>query len=220
MLRRALLLCGIVSSLLYLVTDLIGGLSYDGYSFTSQGVSELMAVGAPSEHVVDPLFIAYGLLTAAFGTGVVLEGSRLGRRVRIVGGLILAYSILGLTGPTLFEMQRRGANDLTGDLPHVVLTGVLVLLIIGTIAVAASAFGKPFRFYSIATLLTMMVAGAASGPFGVRLAAGDPTPGFGIIERVNIYASLVWVAVLATLLHRGVRGPAGSVPHDETRGGR
>ena len=57
MVQRALLACGILSSLLYAATDLLGGLRYEGYSFTSQAISELMASGAPSESFVDPPFI-------------------------------------------------------------------------------------------------------------------------------------------------------------------
>jgi hypothetical protein len=46
MARQLLLACGILSSLLYVATDILGGLRYEGYSFTSQAVSELMAIGA------------------------------------------------------------------------------------------------------------------------------------------------------------------------------
>ena len=67
--REALLVCGILSSLLYVATDILGGLRYEGYSFTSQAISELMAVRAPSEAFVDPLLIAY---SAAGFTGPTL----------------------------------------------------------------------------------------------------------------------------------------------------
>ena len=67
--QQALLACGILSSLLYVATDILGGLRYEGYSFTSQAISELMAVRAPSEAFVDPLLIAY---SAAGFTGPTL----------------------------------------------------------------------------------------------------------------------------------------------------
>ena len=73
--RRVLLACGILSSLLYVVTDVLGGVRYEGYSFTSQAISELMAIGAPSESLVDPLFITYGVLAIAFGVGVFREAA-------------------------------------------------------------------------------------------------------------------------------------------------
>ena len=211
--RQVLLACGIFSSLLYLATDILGGLRYEGYSFTSQAISELMAVGAQSEDFVDPLFITYGMLALAFGVGVFREAAGRTRALQITGALLIAYSAAGFTGPTLFEMHPRGASPPAGDTPHIVLTGVLVVLTLVAIGVGAFALGKRFRHYSLATLGIMITLGALSGPYGARLAAGQPTPGFGIIERILVYSSLLWMAVLAVaLLRRPSHRPRGSLP--------
>jgi hypothetical membrane protein len=200
--RRALLVCGILSSLLYVATDVLGGMRYEGYSFTSQAISELMARGAPSEPLVDPLFIVYGVLALAFGVGVFREAASRSRALRIAGALLIGYSAIGFAGPTLFEMTQRGASSLASDVPHIVLTGVLVLLLLLAIGFGAFALGKRFRVYSFATLLIVIVFGAVTAPYAALLAIGQPTPGFGILERINIYSSLVWVAVLAIALLR------------------
>lgn len=200
--RQALLVCGILSSLLYFATDMVGGLRYEGYSFTSQAISELMATGAPSEPFVDPLFITYGVLALAFAVGVFREAAGQSRVLRIAGALLIAYALVGFTGPTLFEMHPRGSGMQGDDTPHIILTGVLVLLTLLAIVFAAFALGKRFRVYSFATLAVLIVFGALTAPFGARLSAGQPTPGFGILERVNIYSSLLWMAVLATALLR------------------
>ena len=202
MVRQVLLTAGILSSLLYVITDVLGGMRYPGYSFGSQAISELMAVGAPSEAFVDPLFIIYCLLVLAFGAGVVREGAGHSRPLRIAGALLIGYAAIGFTGPTLFEMHQRGAGTANGDTPHIVVTGVLVLLLLLAIGYAAFALGKRFRLYSFATLVILVVFGALSAPYSARLAAGQPTPGFGIIERILIYSSLLWVAVLAIALLR------------------
>jgi hypothetical protein len=200
-----LLACGILSSLLYATTDVLGGLQYDGYSFTSQAISELMAVGAPSEDFVDPLFITYGVLAVTFGIGVLREAAHRNRALRVTGALLIAYAVAGFTGPTLFEMYPRGTATVTDDTPHIVLTGVLVALTLLAIGVGAFALGKRFRIYSFATLGTMIALGAASGRYGALLAAGQPTPGFGIIERILIYSSVLWFGVLAVALLRRPR---------------
>ena len=211
--RRFLLGCGIVSSLLYLATDMLGGLVYEGYNFTSQAISELMAVGAQSEAFVDPLFVAYGVLAILFGVGVFREAAGRNRALQITGALLIAYSAAGLTGPTLFEMHPRGAGPPGGDTPHIVLTGVLVVLTLLAIGVGAFALGTRFRYYSFATLGIMIALGVLSAPYGARLAAGQPTPGFGIVERILIYSSLLWVAVLAIALsRRESHRPRGSLP--------
>ena len=68
--RRVLLACGVVSSLFYIVTLSLGALRWEGYSATSQAISELFAIGAPSRPFITPLLVGYALLIYAFGLGV------------------------------------------------------------------------------------------------------------------------------------------------------
>jgi hypothetical membrane protein len=211
--RQILFVCGILSSVLYVATDVLGGMRYDGYSFNSRAISELMAVGAPSETFVDPLFIIYGVLVLAFGVGVFREGLGRSSALRITGALLMGYAAIGFTGPTLFEMHQRGADSLASDVPHIVLTGVLSLLTLLAIGCGAFAFGKRFRTYSFATLLTLIAFGALTAPYVARLAAGQPTPGLGIFERIDVYSSMLWVVVLAmALLRHPLSSARGSVP--------
>ena len=193
---------GVLSSLLYVASDLLGGMRYAGYSFTSQAVSELMAIGAPSEPFVDPLFIIYGVLVLAFGVGVFWEGIGRSSALRITGALLMGYAVIGFTGPKFFEMHQRGANSVASDVPHIVLTGVLSLLTVLAIGCGAFALGRHFRAYSFATLLTLIAFGALTATYAARLAAGQATPGMGITERIDIYSALLWIAVLAIALLR------------------
>lgn len=200
--RKALLVCGILSSLLYVAADFLGGMRYDGYSFSSQAVSELMAIGAPSKPLVDRIFLAYGVFTLAFGVGVLRDAAGRNRALRITAALLIGYAAFGLTGPTLFPMHQRGVGNVADDLPHIVLTALLVVCLLLAIWFGALSLGRRFRVYSFRTLLVVIVFSALSGLYGARLAAQQPTPGFGIIERIDIYASLAWVAVLAIALLR------------------
>ena len=61
--------------------------------------------------------------------------------------------------------------------------------------------GNRFRVYSLVILLIVVVSGTMTAPYA-GIAAGEPTPGFGIIERIAIYAILAWVAGLAIMLLR------------------
>jgi CubicO group peptidase (beta-lactamase class C family)/hypothetical membrane protein len=219
-----MLVCGILSSLLYVATDILGGLRYEGYSFTSQAISELGAIGAPSKPFVDPLFIAYDVLALAFGVAVFREAGRQ-RALRIAGVLLAAHAVVGLSAsaselfnifPSGFSMLQRGAGSLASDAlsepcavwsvwppPHLILTGVIVLLLLLAIGFGAFAFGKRFRIYSFATLLTAILFGTLTAPYAIRIAAGQSTPGLGIIERIDVYSFMLWAAVLSvTLLRR------------------
>jgi hypothetical membrane protein len=224
--RKALLICGVISSLLYVGADLLAAVLYPGYhSFTSQAISELAAVGAPTKGLVDPLFIAYDILVIAFGVGVWRSAGRK-RALRLVGGLLVGIGMVGLVAMPFTPMKLRGTGNLSTDAPHIAVTAVIVLFIFSAIGLGASLFGRQFRLYSYATLLTLLVFGAWTGAEAARLAAQQPTPWLGVVERIHIGAYLLWVLVLAmTLLRVGipvVRGDgleAFGRPHSPIRAG-
>jgi drug/metabolite transporter (DMT)-like permease len=69
MARKILLVCGILSSLLYVAMNVIAAMLYEGYNSTSQMVSELSATGAVAALWRRRLFFrilpAYGVVIAA-----------------------------------------------------------------------------------------------------------------------------------------------------------
>jgi hypothetical membrane protein len=203
--RRVLLASGLLSSILYVATDLLGGLAYPGYDFTSQAISELGATGAPSASLVGPLFFVYGVLVLAFGIGVWREGATGGRALRAVGALLIAFAVIGFAGP-LARMEQRGAGSIQTDLPHIVLTAALVLLWLLAMGFGAVALGRRFRLYSILTIVAVIAFGGWTSTLAGRLAAGLPTPGLGIIERIDVYTALLWMAVLSVMLLRAESG--------------
>jgi hypothetical protein len=200
MLRKILLACGVLASLLYVAADLAAAITHPEYhSFTARVVSELMARGAPTERVVDPFFLLHGLFAIAFGAGVWLSAAD-SRRLRVSASSLLAVGALDLPGPWLFEMEMRGTGSWSSDGPHIVLTGVLVALIMLAIGFAAFAAGPRFRAYSLGTLAVLAVFGALTGVQSDRITTGEPTPWIGLTERINIGAYLLWQAVLAVAL--------------------
>jgi CubicO group peptidase (beta-lactamase class C family)/hypothetical membrane protein len=205
MVRTILLACGVLSSLLYVATDILGGLQYPGYNFTSQAISELGAIGSPSKQFVDPLFLIYNALALAFGVGVLREAAGRNRALRTTGALLIGYGAVSLPGmlfSTFFAMEQRGAGSLATDLPHIALTGSLVLFLLLAVGFGAFALGRRFRIYSFGTLLTVIVFSSLTVPYAVRLAAGQPTPGLGIVERIAVYSWLLWVALLGIAVLR------------------
>ncbi len=76
---------------------------------------------------------------------------------------LIGYGAIGgatnLVGE-FFAMQQRGAGSLSTDGPHIILTGLLVLLLLVAIGFGAFALGTRFRIYSFVTLVTVIVFGA------------------------------------------------------------
>ena len=208
-LRKALLLCGLLSSLLYVATDLLAGVMWEGYSFTDQAISELSAIGAPTRSLVVPLLLVYNALVVAFGLAV--WGTDRNRALRFTGGLLIGMGALGFVW-TAFPIQLPPATPTWTDTVHSILAGVNVLLFLLAMGFGALAFGRRFRFYSFGTVLTLLVFGAASFLMAGGQIAGqglmEPPPWFGLIERVDAYACMLWVAVLGVVLGRAGTGPA------------
>jgi hypothetical protein len=200
--RKPLLACGIAASLLY--GALIWGIRYNGYSPISQTVSELSAWGVPTRPIWMVLGTLYDALMIAFALGV--WASAAGKRsLRIVGGLMIAYGLLGLLWPFASMHQRAvlaAGRETLADTAHLVLAMVTVALMFAAMAFGAAAFGLWFRLYSIATTVILLAFGVLTTSDAPRVAANLPTPWAGLWERINIMAFLLWIVVLAIVLLR------------------
>lgn len=196
--RDILLVCGILSSLLYVGVDIVAAMSWHSYSYSSQAISELFAIDSPTRWIF--ALVPYTPLVIAFGIGVWWSAGRR-RALRTTGILLVTYGIASHVG-SYFPMHQRGATGSLTDTMHVVITTGLVLLIFLFIAFGATAAGTWFRFYSIGTILTLLVFGLLAGMQGPRIAANLPTPYLGITERVNVYSAMLWVVVLGIVLLR------------------
>jgi uncharacterized protein DUF998 len=204
MARKALLVCGILSSLLYVAMNVFVAMQYQGYSSASQTVSELSAIGAPTRPLWVVLGIVYTLLVAAFGVGVWVSARR-NRPLRVVGGVLIAYGVIGLGWPYAPMHQRlvlaAGGGTLT-DTMHLVFGAVTVLLMLIAMGFGAEAFGRRFRLYSIATIVILFVFGGLTFRDAPKVGANLPTPWIGVWERINIGVFLLWVVMLAVTLLR------------------
>ena len=200
MVRKALLVSGILSSLLYVGTDILAALRYQGYSYTAQAISELAAIGAPTQSLVKPLFLAYDVLLIAFAWGV-WQSAGPKRALRVVAVLLAGIAAVGSMW-YFFPMHMRGTEITLTDTMHVIIAGVVSLLILLAIGFGATAFGKRFRLYSIVTIVILLVAGILTALDAPRMQANLPTPWVGVTERINLLGYLLWVAVLAIMLLR------------------
>lgn len=200
-LQKVLLLCGILSSLFYAGMDVIGGTRWQDYSWVSQEFSRLSAIGAPSRLLHLVLNPIYTLLVIAFGLGVWWSAGRK-HALRVIGGALIVYALVSFVWPQFFPENLSMPVSAFTNTMHIVITIVTVLSWMLILGYAISAFGKRFRLYSIATLLTVLLFGALTGPQAAAMAAGLPTPWLGLTERINIYSFMLWVVALAISLLR------------------
>lgn len=202
MVRTVLLLGGVLSSLLYVIgIDVIAALRYSEYhDYADQMVSELFAAGAPTRTLMVWLMIPYNVLVFGLGLGVWRSAGG-SRAARLTAAAIAAYGAASTAGLLFFHMDVRGTVASQRDAAHIVATIVMSILIVAMIGFGAFARGRRFRLYSFATIATVVMFGASAGILARPMPR--PTPLLGLAERVNIYATMLWVAVLAFSFLRG-----------------
>ena len=205
LLTKLFLVCGMLSSILYVAMNIFVPMQWEGYSTVSQTISELSAIDAPTRSLWVPLGIVYALLTTAFGWGVRISTIK-NRPLRIAGALLFINGVISLFWPPMHqrEVLAAGGGTMT-DTMHIVFSFVTVLLFMLTIGFGAAAFGKVFRLYSIATLVILVVFGILTGMQAPEMEANRPTPLMGVWERINIGVYMLWVIVLAIILLRAER---------------
>jgi hypothetical protein len=207
MMRKALLASGVLAALLFVGMTFFLGLLWDGYSVVSQTPSELSAIGAPTRSLWMLLGAVYAVLMIAFGWAL-RRSPESKLALRVVGTLLMAQAAFGWFWPPMHQRDvlAAGGGTITDTL-HLAWAVVTSVLFVVAIGFGAFAFGKRFRAYSMMTLAVLLVSGVWTGTFAPRIQANLPTPGVGIVERVNIVAFMSWIVVLAIVLLRKSGAP-------------
>lgn len=206
MARNALLWCGTLSSLLYLTAiDVLAPIAHPGYhSYTSQMISELFAVGAPTRALLALPMMLYNLLVFPLAAG--LWAWAQGRRARALTAVaLLGYGVCSTVGFLIAPMDLRGAGISDQTRLHIWSTAAQGAFITLALIVGAFVHGVRFRAYTFATLAVCVVFGTLAS----LEAAQASMRWIGLTERVNVYGWMIWVAVLAlSLLPPGRSGAA------------
>ena len=202
MLRKALLVCGILSSLVYVAMTVLVARQWPEYSSFSQTISELSAIDAPTRSTWAIPGAVYTVLVTLFGWGVV-RSARPSRPLGAAGVLIIVYGALGILWPLAPMHQRHvlaAGGGTASDTMHLVLAGLTVTLMLVAIGLGSAGLGPRFRVYSIVSLIVLAVCGALTFLDSPGLARNEPTPWIGVWERINLGVFLLWVAALAIAL--------------------
>jgi len=195
--QRMSLSCGIWAALWYAVLTLIAAARFPGYNSFSQTVSELSAVDAPTRSLWVWCCLAFSLLLLVFGRGIVLAAQQ-NRALRITGILLIVYGAVGIFWPPMHsrEVLAKGGKTMTDSL-HIAFTIITSVIILLSMGFAAAATGKRFRLYTLFTMALLLLFGMLTSMSASKLETNLPTPWMGVWERVNIYATMLWLAMLS-----------------------
>lgn len=192
---KFLIRCGWLSSLYYILINLIVPPFFEGYNWVSQTVSELSAVGSPTRTMWVILAIIYVLLFGLFGLGV--RASSANRRLNMAGKLMLLYSLINIYWP---PMHLRGNAPGLTDTLHIVWAVVTIILMLLIMGYGAAGMGRSFRIYTVLTIGVFLLFGVLIATEAPGIPKNLPTPYIGIWERTNIGVFMLWVAVFSKAL--------------------
>lgn len=210
--RRALLSAGIASAVVYVVGDVSSGLRYDGYSFRNQAISELSAFGSPVQPDMVTVILVHGVLLIAFGAGVLLVADQ--KPSRWIGAILMALGAVGFPTHTVWAMSSRGMKTGFNDTMHMTMSVVFSVLVAVAMVLVALRYRGWFRRFSLVTLAVVIGFGTAAS-MAIRGIKQNDTPWVGGFERMDAYAYLAWLVVLALVETRRAFGPKGGVGNRE-----
>lgn len=175
---------------------------YPEYSHLNQALSELGAVDAPT-HLISPLINNFplGILFTLFGVSV-LQTFRDSTPAKVTGVLIVVHGVMSIAAG--FFSCDAECNPESPSISQVVhnLAGLIMFL---SLVVASGIWiylskrllaSNKLAWFS---LLCTLVAVGVLIPMVLAIQSGS---GFGVYQRINYGASVVWVAGLACFLFR------------------
>jgi hypothetical protein len=200
--RKTLLVCGILSALVWMGADVLASLLYEGYNYPFQPISGLSALDSPVRSLVIPLVYIYVVLKMAFAVGVwMIAGQR--RSLQIAAVSLFAWGLIDLAAYFFPWNPNQDLFTLTNIIHGILAGGLALILMLLTILYGANTNGKWFRYYSYGTLLVFLLAGGVMGLLGNPGMEGNQIPWwFGLAERINTYGFMIWMLALAVILLR------------------
>ena len=207
---RVPLAAGAAATVVYVLAVVLGGLLRPWYSHVSQAVSELIEVGAPNKGILDPLFMAYNVLTAVFAVGVYRAGAgkERGPLALAAAAVLLMEAVAGFV-TVFFPQDVPGTSATATGVAHILLASVTSLCTMAAILLVFlwlrnTPGGRGYAVYSLVTLIVVFITG---GVAAATTAEGVPING--LAERLTIGAFLQWMFVLGL----GLPSPDASARH-------
>ena len=193
-LTQKLGLLGVVSFLSYTAAVVFAPLTYPGYNWMAQAVSDLSAANAPSLALWNQLSALYNACEVVCAT-VVCIGIQ-GQKTKLLRSGIYLFAIMewiSAVGYRMFPLSSSGYAGAFQDVMHMVTTALVVLLSIVslTMIIVAGTKSKNCRSYGVcaAVALAMMLVGA----MGMKIV---PAKYFGVVERFSVFAATGFNAAL------------------------
>ena len=202
--RNPLYLAGLITPLWLAAVLIVAGSLYPGYSHVNQAMGLLGAIDAPT-HALWPWLAHFplGVLLIAFGIGLYMRHAHL-RLARLSASLVIVHGLASLAAGYFScdngcSLEYPSMQQNLHTIASVIMSASLLLASALWIFVARREGRKGLVWLSLVCSLF------ALGCLPWMAAAMDVGRGFGLFQRVNYFASLLWIAGLAWALFKDDR---------------
>lgn len=194
-------LLGVISLLSYTAAVVFSPLAYPGYNWMAQAVSDLMAANSPSQTLWNQLSSLYGVCgMISIMMVCVFIGGKLNRTLRVGIYIFAGMNWVSSVGYTMFPLTDSGFAGTFQDIMHVVVTVLVVVLSIVSLAVIMVGGYRDRPYRSLAIWATIALLLMLAGAIGVNTM---PPEYGGIPERFSVFAAAGFNAVLGIHLFCG-----------------
>ena len=188
-----LCLSGIIAVIFYLLHDIVGAANYPGYDWIHDPVSNLTAVGAPSERIANAFVTGYKIFACLCCVlACIIIKNQKQKSLRLGVYLFTAMNFISAIGYAFCPLHNNSNDNGTIQIfiHDGVITPIVVLLsIVSLIMIAVSAFKqkqKKFAALALAALACMFIGSV----FAWNVAE------VGIFERFSLYSAVIFTGVL------------------------
>lgn len=192
-------ICGILSLLSYAAMVFFSPLAYPGYDWMSMAVSDLGAVGAPSEELASQLNALFGPcgIVSIMGVCVAMQNVEV-KAIRIGVYFFAAMEWVCNLGYKLFPWVSDAPNTHPQNVMHLIVTVAVVVLSLASLITIAVG-GRRSRLKSLSVWALVCLIAMILGPIGTAFL---PRAVFGLFERFSTFSAVVFNAILGIYLLR------------------
>jgi hypothetical membrane protein len=191
-------LLGIIGVIMYLLHIIIGNILYDGYEPLRQAISDLTSESSPVRDKVLIFTSIHGCFINFFCFGLlIINLGRVNKLVSLAYLLFFIMNFISFVGYSFFPLSEEGYAGTFSDVMHLVVTGLVVVLSLGSLGLFFFGYKKEkdekmLAIGSIVALVLMFV--------GAILTFSLPESLLGLSERISIYSLQIFTVLLAVRL--------------------
>jgi len=193
-------LLGIFSVIFYFLHVILGEIFYEGYNPLAQAVSDLTASNSPSKNIARLFSLFYGICAVSFSFGFFAYlRNKINKAVTVSSFIFCIMNIISFLGYTFFPLSESGYADTFQDKMHIVVTVLVVLFTVVSLVLFSIGFfrAKGHKWLGIISISTLLV--LIAGSMSINIV---PKEYFGVAERINVYAIIIYTGILSIWMYR------------------